>query len=510
MTKRNSITLGAVSFIIIGSIAFTACKKFLTTPPQGQIEETAIRNDPAAAENLVTGVYNIMWEGSIHGFDYVGMTNIASDDADKGSTPTDAASTHGTLDNLTMNASNGILNNVWSAYFRAIARANQALEKIPLTPNKATIPRLQGEVRFLRAYFYFNLVRFFGGVPKIEGVPPVDELNNPQLQQRASKQEIYDFIISDLEFAKNNLPAKGQSQTQTGRATKGAAMGLLAKVYLYRQNWQRAYELSDSVIKNQAGTYSLLPAYENIWREAGANGSESLFEVQTGVNTACNAAIELYSVCQGARAGGKRGWSDLGFGFDTPSQTLLNEYEPNDKRLPATVIFINPPPQGTVLWDGFRIPSRDSVENDRYSYKAYHSRTGAEKSCGNNDRLPKNLRILRLGEILLIHAEAALAKSAPDAAAALSDINQLRVRAGLTPLTSVNRNAVWHERRVELAMEHDRFFDIVRQEEIQPGRAVQAFLAHGKTWVKGKHEVFPIPQNQIQLSGGVLTQNPNY
>lgn len=284
-------------------------------------------------------------------------------------------------------------------------------------------------------------------------------------------------------------------------------MGLLAKVWLYRQDYQRALNLSDSIVAGHAGPYDLLPSYENIWREAGNNSVESLFEVQTGVNTACNAAIALYSVSQGPRAGGKRGWADLGFGFGTPSQSLLGEYEPGDRRLAATIIFINPPPLGTRLWDGYRVPSRDSVENDRYNYKAYHSRT-AERNCGVNDRLPKNLRILRYGEVLLIHAEAAFALGQPGVA--LTDINRLRLRAGLPGLTAITREAIWHERRLELALEHDRFFDLVRQEAVQPGRAVEAFAAHGKTFTRNKNEVFPIPSTQIQLSGGALMQNPGY
>ena len=492
--------------VALSGAGLTGCNDFLDTPPQGQIGEAAVRNDPAAAQSLVTGIYNIMWEGGMHGFDYVGMTNIASDDADKGSSPADGANSFGTLDNLNPTPGVGNLNNVWATYFRAIARANQALALIPLSPaEQATRNQLEGEVRFLRAYFYFNLVRFFGGVPLIDAVPDVGEINNTALQTRASREEIYTLITSDLRFAVNSLPNKGQ--TQVGKATKAAAMGMLAKVYLYQKNWQQAYNLTDSIIKNQAGTYDLLPNYATIWREAGANGPESIFEVQTGINLACNAAIELYSVCQGPRAGGKRGWSDLGFGFGTPSESLLTEYEAADQRQAATILFINPAPLGTVLWDGYRVPSRDSVENDRYNYKAYHSRT-AERNCGNNDRLPKNLRILRLGEVLLIHAEAALALG--QNADALTDINRLRVRAGLPAQTTIDLATIWHERRVELAMEHDRFFDLIRQEDVQPGRAVQAFAAHGKTFVKGKNEVFPIPQNQIQLSGGALTQNPGY
>lgn len=492
--------------VLLLSTLLTACNDFLTTPPQGQIGVAAVQADPAAAQNLVTGVYNIMWEGGMHGFDYIGMTNIASDDADKGSSPADGANTYGTFDNLNMTPGVGNINNVWATYFRAIARANQALALIPQSAaDQTTRNQLEGEVRFLRAYFYFNLVRFFGGVPLIETVPPIESINDASLQTRATREAVYARIVADLRFAATVLPVK--TQATTGKATKAAAMAMLAKVYLYQKNYQQAYTLTDSIIKNQVGVYSLLPNYANIWREVGANSSESIFEVQTGINLACNAAIPIYVVSQGPRAGGRRGWADLGFGFGTPSASLVSEYEPNDARRAATIMFINPAPTGTVLWDGFRVPSRDSVENDRYNYKAYHSRT-AERNCGVNDRLPKNLRIMRLGEVLLIHAEAAFALN--NAADALTDINRLRTRAGLPAQTTIDRLKIWHERRVELAMEHDRFFDIIRQEDVQPGRAVQAFAAHGKTFVKGKSEVFPIPQTQIQLSGGVLTQNPGY
>ncbi len=505
MTSIRQITRLSLLTLVLGT-ALTACNDFLTTPPQGLIGVAAVQSDPAAAQNLVTGIYNTMWDGSMHGFDYVGMTNIASDDADKGSSAADGANSFGTFDNLNPTAGVGNINNLWASHYRAIARANQALALIPQSAaDQTTRNQLEGEGRFLRAYFYFNLVRFFGGVPLIESIPPVEDINNVALQTRATKEAVYARIIADLRFAATNLPVK--AQTATGKATKAAAMAMLAKVYLYQKNWQQAYNLTDSIIKNQVGTYSLLPTYANIWREVGANNSESIFEVQTGINLSCDAAISLYVVCQGPRAGGKRGWADLGFGFGTPSQSLVNEYEANDLRRAATIIFINPSPQGTVLWDGYRVPSRDSVENERYNYKAYHSRT-AERNCGNNDQLPKNLRIMRLGEVMLIHAEAAFALG--NVADALTDINRLRSRAGLAAQTTLDREKIWHERRVELAMEHDRFFDLVRQEDVQAGRAVQAFAAHGKTFVKGKNELFPIPQTQIQLSGGALTQNPGY
>ncbi|TWI87983.1 RagB/SusD family nutrient uptake outer membrane protein [Chitinophaga japonensis] len=503
---HKSILVKAAGICCMLSVILMACNNYLDVNPQGQIDEDAATSDPEAASNLVTGIYNNLWVGRVHGFPYVGVTNIASDDADKGSNPDDAAATQGALDNLTMDANTTTLNDIWSGYYQAIARANKALQVLEsATIDQGLNNRLQGEARFLRAYLYFKLVRLFGGVPKIDKVLTPQEADSDAYQTRASRDEIYQLIISDLEFALANLPVKGGEGSQTGRATKGAAAGMLAKVNLYRQNWQRAYSLTDSIISGQLGAYGLMDNYAQIWRETGRNSIESLFEVQTGINAACDAAIEVYSVCQGPRAGGARGWADLGWGFGTPSQSLLDEYEPGDQRMNATVIFINP--GGTVLWDGFRIPGRDSVENDRYNYKAYHSRI-AEQYCGNPDRLPKNLRILRYGEILLIHAEAALALG--NSGAALTDINALRQRAGLLPKAAVTRADIWHERRVEMAMEHDRFFELVREDALAPGTAAAAFQAHGKTFVSGRNEVFPIPAQQIQFSGGRLEQNVGY
>ncbi|QNL51224.1 RagB/SusD family nutrient uptake outer membrane protein [Olivibacter sp. SDN3] len=500
--KTNKLIAGA---FFVG-LAAMSCSKFLEVAPQGAITEQEISTNPSAAQDLVTSVYNIMWQGGLHGVGFVGMTNIASDDADKGSHPTDGAATMGRLDDLSQwDPSITTLDQIWSGHFAAIARANQALAYITLSPADEIVKnRLTGEVRFLRAYFYFNLVRFFGGVPKIDEVPPLEEINNPSYQQKATKEEIYELIVGDLEFAVENLPIKGDGGTQLGRANKGAATGMLAKVFLYQQNWQRAYELSSQLVNGQVGNYDLLANYEDIWRHVGANSVESLFEVQTGVNAACTAAIDNYAFSQGPRGSGP---DNLGWGFGTPSESLTNAYEEGDQRREATIIFINPD-GNTVLWDGYTFPGTTTT-NERYNYKSYHSRV-QEPNCAAAGRLPKNLRILRFGEVLLIHAEAALATG--NVAEAMEDINRLRLRAGIAPLSmaDISREAIWNERRVELGMEHDRYFDLVRQEAIQPGRAVQAFEADGKVWVKGRHELFPIPQNQIQLSEGELAQNPGY
>lgn len=496
---KRLINILLISF----GLMYVSCGKgFLDIPPQGRVTEEEIRNNPNAAIDLVNGVYNVMWLGGfgpdVHGLQMVVLTSIASDEGDKGSTPQDYGPAL-EIDNFTYTAANNNVQNFWTGYYQAIARTNQALDKLPLSPlDDVTKNRLIGEVRFLRGYFYFNLVRTFGGVPKLDRVPKPEEANADEFQTRATATEIYDLIISDLQFAVDNLPLKGA--TPVGRITKGAAQGMLAKVYLYRKDYQKAFELSKAVIDSKL--YDTLSNYADIWRAKGANSMESIFEIQTGTSAACNSAIELYANSQGIRA--RKGWSDFGFGFNNPTADLAAAYEPNDKRKAGTIITIEA--NGTTLWDGFRVPSRDSVENDRYNYKAYHSRT-QEPYCGSPDRTPKNLRVLRYGEVLLIYAEAANEISNPGEA--LAKLNIIRKRAGLPDAPAAGqvdmRLAIWKERRVEMAMEHDRFWDLVRQ-----GRAGQVMRAHGKNFVDGKHELFPIPQEQILLSGGRLEQNPNY
>jgi hypothetical protein len=492
------------------TLALSACKHYLEVAPQGQITQDQIASDPAQAKNLVIGIYNVFYIGGfdpdIDSFQFVIMTDIASDDADKGSSPDDYADAK-QIDNLQTAATNGVVNNVWTGHYQGISRANQALDKLQNAQfDAATKNALIGEARFLRAYFYFNLVRLYGGVPLLDKLPLASEANQDKYQTRATADDIYKFIISDLDFAVTNLPDKGA--TDVGRATKSAAQSLEAKVYLYMKNYQKAYDLSTAVISG--GKYTLVKDYSLIWRQkpingdGGNNNSESIFEIQAGINKDCSAGINLYTVSQGPRAGGKFGWADLGFGFNNPSASLLSEYEANDVRKAGTVISIQP--HGTVLWDGFRIPGQDSVQNSTYSYKAYHSRTAEDNCGGNTDRLPKQVRILRYADILLINAEAAFQLGR--VGEATTNLNLVRTRAKL-PAATASLATIWHERRMELAEEHDRFFDIVRQDAVQPGRAAAAFAAHGKTW-KATAALFPIPQTQIDLSGGRLKQNPGY
>jgi starch-binding outer membrane protein, SusD/RagB family len=504
--------------IAAGIVITAGCKKsFLDVPPQGELTEELALTDPDAAEKMVGGVYNTLYFGGFGrttvGFLWEISNDIASDDADKGSTPGDFnVNGVGDIDNFVHTPTNSIFNNIWLGHYSAITTANKAIEILTESSiDDLRKNRLLGESRFLRALYYFNLVRYFGGVPKIDRVLTPEEANSDAAQTRASKEEIYALIVSDLEFAAANLPLKGEQGAIVGRATKGAAQAYLAKVYLYMKNYQKAFDNAQAVISSNK--YALVTNYGTIFRErpaggavpGGNNNAESIFEVQTGPNAGQNAVSPLFSNGQGPR--GKGGWNDLGFGFNSPTSDLVGTYETGDTRREGSIIFINPTvagnSTGTVLWDGFRIPSKDSVENDRYSYKAYHSPIAeSPQLSGSKDNKPKNIRLMRYAEVLLIYAEAAA--NLGNTGEATAKLNMVRARANLAPSTGTIAN-IWNERRVELALEADRFLDLVRQ-----GRAGQVLRAHGKNFVNGKHEVFPIPQPQRDLSGGRLTQNPGY
>lgn len=501
------------SILVSGMLTLSACSAdFLDIPVQGA---GTAATDPALAENLVTGVYNSLisgdafGSGDTHGIAFISTTNIMSDDADKGSSPNDQIGIIGELDNFTHGPTNIFVGSLWNGHYGAIAKCNQALKALETSNvDEATKNRWIGEVRFLRGYYYFNLVRYFGGVPAVLRVPDSAEDANKdeKFQTRASKEEIYEVIKADLEFAAANTPLR--NLTAKGRINKGTAQAMLAKVYMYEKNWQKVLELTTEVINS--GQYALLDKYEKIWRFEGNNSSESIFEIQTGTFNNTDFGVRGYCVWQGPRVGGKGGWRDLGFGFCTPTRQFVNSYEPGDIRRLSTVIEIDDSglKKGTILFDGYRIPSKDSIENYFYNYKAYHSELKTlEPFLGNRDNKQKNIHILRLGDVVLMQAEAA--NELGNAGLAISNLTTIRNRAGLpavnpAPGTAL-REAIWKERRYELALEHDRFFDMVRQ-----GNAAKYMIAAGKNFVEGKHELLPVPALQIELSGGRLTQNPGY
>ena len=469
-------------------LALNSCEDDLNVKPNNVLTELDFLNNPDNAVQLVNGVYNKQLDYDMYSFSWIGMTSITSDDADKGSTLSDTGSDKNKMDNLTFVATDISFKDVWNARYDAIYRANNALFYLEqLSINETLKNRLIGEVKFLRALSYFDLVRCFGGVPLVTSkinINDTETINNVVFV-RKSKTETYLQIETDLLDAIDKLPLKGQYVgAELGRASKGAAQALLAKAYLYQEKWQLASDMSANVMSS--GQYALLTNYADVWREVGENKSESIYEVQATLTK----GLVGYTDVQGPR-----GTPDLGWGFNTPSIQLSNSYQSGDVRKNATVLFVP-----STLWDGFIAPT--TWNNSRYNYKAYQSSI-AEPWNGNKGETAKNLRILKYSDLLLIHAEAAIKLG--NTSVALTQVNTIRNRAGLPSLTSLTIDDLYNERRWEMAMEHDRWFDLIRT-----GKARAAMLAVGKDFIIGTHELFPIPSDQIVTSGGRLTQNPGY
>lgn len=484
---KNKLDFKLLTLLFL-ALTLTSCEEDLDVKPNDVQNIADFLNDPNNATQLVNGVYNKQLDYNMYSFSWIGMTSITSDDADKGSTPSDTGTDKTKMDNLTFGASDISFSDVWQGRYQGINRANTALFYLEqLTIDPALKNRLIGEVKFLRALFYFDLVRCFGGVPVV--VTKIDindtETINNVVFVRKTKQETYAQIEIDLLDAIDKLPLKSAyGPNDLGRASKGAAQALLAKAYLYQEKWQQAYDMSGLVISS--AQYALLPDYADVWKEVGENKMESIYEVQA---TLTKGLVDYTNVQ------GPRGTPDLGWGFNTPSVNLVNSYEAGDLRKNATVMFVP-----GVLWDGFIAPT--TWNNPRYNYKAYQSSL-AESWNGDKGQTAKNLRILKYSDVLLIRAEAGFHIGMTSEA--VDRINDIRVRAGLTTVTSVTLQSILKERRGEMAMEHDRWFDIVRT-----GQGLNAMAADGKTFVVGKHELFPIPNDQIIASGGLLTQNPGY
>ena len=485
MKSLLNIKIVGLLFLVL---IFSSCEDDLKVEPNDVLTEIDFLNNPNNAVQLVNGVYNKQLDYNMYSFSWIGMTSITSDDADKGSTLSDTGADKHHMDNLTFNSSDVSFSDVWQGRYDGIYRANNALfylDKLTIDANLKN--RLIGEVKFLRALFYFDLVRCFGGVPIVTSkidINDVETINNV-VYTRKTKLETYAQIELDLADAIEKLPLKSvYNSNDLGRASKGASQALLAKAYLYQEKWQQAYDMSGEVITS--GQYALLADYANVWREVGENSSESIYEVQATLTS----GLRDYTNVQGPR-----GTPDLGWGFNTPSLTLVNSYEAGDIRKNAAIMFVP-----SVLWDGFIAPT--TWNNPRYNYKAYQSSI-AESWNGDRGQTAKNLRILKYSDILLIRAEAAFHIGMTSEAA--DRISTIRQRAGLSAVTSVTLESILKERRAEMAMEHDRWFDIVRT-----GQAQAAMAADGKTFIVGTHELFPIPQDQIIASGNRLTQNPGY
>ncbi len=473
--------------ILFSLLAMVSCSDdFLDIPLEDRTPAEEFFVSEEDAVQAVNAMYAHQLEWFTSGFPYLTITQITSDDSDKGSNPGDAAFLND-FSNFTFDASAFIINDYWTGQFRGVNLANQVLTNVPdISMDENLKERLLAEAKFFRAYHYFNLVRTFGGVPIYEGLPEDGLYNIP----RNSKEEVYALIKKDLQEAAQNLPPS-YGADQLGRVTEGAAKTLLAKVHMYNQEWNEVLQLTQEVM---GMGYSLYDDYYGLFRWQNEYNSEIIFSIQSTADGNCEAASQ-YGQVQGVR--GQFGW-----GFNSPSEDLAAAYEEGDVRRDATILFVGETtPEGDLITAG-----NDPSNPTRYNQKIYVSSDNYRRNnCSEN--ADSNIVILRYAEVLLMNAEANLELGNYDAA--LESLNEVRNRAELDDLEFESeeqlRTAIWHERRVELAQEGDRFFDLVRQ-----GRAAEVFQALGKDFTPGVNEIFPIPANQISLSNNVLVQNPGY
>ncbi|WP_167856586.1 RagB/SusD family nutrient uptake outer membrane protein [Hymenobacter metallicola] len=533
---RAAVLLG----LLITTALASGCQDFLDKEPLGTTTQDNLFRDPTNAVQAINAVYDVAaWDQGPKWGDptgqYVAQTyewmfgDLMSDDSEKGgSSPSDFLSLI-ELKTWNIPPSNPPVTTLWVHSFTGIARANTVINNIDAgTIDAALKARLKGEALFLRAYFYFNLVKGFGGVPLFEkNVTPAEAPN----ATRATIAQTYAFIEKDLKAAAALLPEKGAyAAADNGRATKGAATGYLARVILYQlgtvngnnHTWQEVYDLTSTVISS--GQYSLLANYAAIHQEIGENSSESLFEIQFATSNDGYGPISVgttNNIFQNNRR-------TFGYGFNNPTQNLVDEFEPNDPRREVTVIKNN----DIVL--GILNPV-DLTQNAT----GYFNRKAAILAPNAPESGPQNIRKLRYADILLMKAEAAaqLGKSAE----AVALVNQVRQRArnstrppgttlgslayepantppgtlpDLAPGLSGQAllNAIWHERRVEFGEESLRLWDLIRT-----GRYFSILpadvRARAQSHVATEQSVNPMPLLPISLNDAQtwkLAQNPGY
>lgn len=515
MKQRNKLSgisaklLAALVLILL----FAGCKRFLDTERQGGYDEENYPYPGGSGpyDQFIFGAYNELRAYNVHSQFFITTTSIRSDDADKGSTAADGGADASTMDNFPVAPSNGYCNGLWLGYYGLINKCNSTIKEVntntSIVATDAVKKQTIGEARFLRAYGYFMLVRLFGRVPLIDSLfsNPAAQNNVPQ----SSAAQIYAFIESDLTYAVANLPASWDAKF-IGRVTSGAANGLLAKVYLTQKKWSEAMTAANAVMTS--GQYNLSTPYDKIFREEGENSKESVFEVQATASANVQQANGVqYAHIMGIRGTGA--W-DIGWGWNTPSTFLEAAYETGDPRKNRTILYTSTATTTYQTIYGENIPV--GLPNPRYNNKVY-TNPALRASIGHRFGWWMNVRILRYADVVLMFAEAANeVGGTANITAARNALNSVRARARagnasvLPDVTTTDqatlRDAIRQERRIELAMEHDRFFDIVRW-----GIAQDALHAAGKTnFNQNRDALLPIPQTQIDLSAGVLTQNPGY
>ncbi|MDB5258515.1 MAG: carbohydrate-binding protein SusD [Chitinophagaceae bacterium] len=404
---------------------------------------------------------------------------------------------------------------IWQFHYSGVRFCNIAIDKIPqipfITANLPLQQRYIGEAKFLRALYYFNLVRLYGDVPLILHDQDVYDAGS-LLVSRTPAADVYAQIEQDLTDAQAALPAS-YSGADVGRATKGAATALLSKVYLTQQKWSDAATASESIIT--AGTYGLFSNYSQVFLPANKNGIEHIFSAQFKSNSQGQGNGNAPRGMRSAVPGYTASYADQLVYYKKGADnffSIYKLYQPNDQRKKKSFIT-------KILGSNNQYYSTLNAPGDSvpFLHKYFDPGVGAQLS-----ESAANVPIIRYSEVLLIAAEAENEANGGPTGPAYTYVNQVRQRAGipdLTPGLDVNqfRDSVYLERRLELVWEWQRWFDLVREKgnpstgfiDGTGGLLLPSLQLVGKNSVSTKHYLYPIPLQEIQLNPR-LTQNSGW
>jgi len=491
--------------LFVGMLA--SCKKWVDYDPHDDFRVTELDylRSESDYRTMAISVYTpLQWLNQS-----IPIGEIASDNAVAGGENASDVVPLQQIDDYTHSPVNGQLTEMWQAAYEGINRANYLHQYKGANPSGTAVEfagkdALYGEVYFLRAYYYFHLVKFFGDVPLF-----VDRrlgLTDSRALAKSPKADVYAQIEKDLAAAIAALPP---IQAQKGRVTRYAAQALLGKVLLYQKKFDAAAPVLESVITSNA--FTLVSDFGSIFLASGENGPESVFEIQYS-NTSPYYNWGGVTRGQGnlnVQQSGVRGLNGStampyapGWSTGLPTQDLASAYEAGDRRKAVTILDIEAyKAANPALNISYQVaPYKNTgLYNQKYLPRKGETSGQIELNYLNNQRT------IRFAEVLLMAAEAYNRSTTPNDTKARGYLNRVRERAfgntsqNITSSGTALTNAIWAERRLELGMEGDRFFDLVRT-----SRAAAEITG----FVTGKHEVFPIPQEEVTISG--IKQNEGY
>ena len=490
-----------MAFSIIATISVSCSDDFVERDVVYAIGSDNYFNSQEEYYKALVAAYDILQSTYVNAI----LGEIASDNTLSGGGDANDVIGWQQIDEMIHTPVNSNLNDVWGWMFAGVNRASYILEFKDKTEFEGKA-QIIAEARFLRAYYQFELVKWFGGIP-MKGDARFalgDELTIP----RSSKEEVYAAIENDLTLAIQDL---SPIAPQVGRITKGAAQALLGKVYLYQDKFELAGPMLDNVINS--GMYRLTKdsntapkdQYSNLFEEIGENGIESVFEVQyTDVEGAGFGCLQCSEGNVAVGFSGPRSYDGplftSGFSFDVPTQESLTIYEDGDMRKDITILNMTEwsAQTGATYTPGYK-------DTKLFNRKYIPRKRSAEAAGDLNLTNPNNYRAIRYADVLLMAAEAFSHTNNPTKAQEY--VNEVRRRAfgdenhDITSTGPQLTQDILDERRRELLGEGHRFFDLVRTKQ-----------AEGKIpgYVEGKNNLFPIPIEEIKFSNGNWEQNPNY